>query len=107
MDGGTVWNVNPNDAIQQCLEIVDDIRDVIVDVMICSPHEPPGEESADSDNAVYNLMRSNNIREFDTNANSISTAKLEYPDADWRYLFTQKDPITVCLDFRNETTWPL
>ena len=36
MDGGTVWDTNLNSAVQQCLEIVDDPADIIVDIAICS-----------------------------------------------------------------------
>lgn len=35
MDGGTVWNINLASAVQQCMEIVDDYSDIIVDVAIC------------------------------------------------------------------------
>ena len=35
MDGGTVWDVNLTSAVQQCMEIVDDYSDIIVDVAIC------------------------------------------------------------------------
>ena len=35
MDGGTVWNVNLSSAVEQCMEIVDDYSDVIVDIAIC------------------------------------------------------------------------
>jgi len=34
MDGGTVWNVNIKDAIDKCLEIVDDEEHVVLDVAI-------------------------------------------------------------------------
>ena len=34
MDGGTVWNVNIDSAISQCLEMVPE-EDIIVDVVIC------------------------------------------------------------------------
>ena len=34
MDGGTVWNVNIKDAVDKCLEIVDDEEHVVVDVAI-------------------------------------------------------------------------
>ena len=35
MDGGTVWDVNVDSAIEQCLEIVDSVEDIIIDVAIC------------------------------------------------------------------------
>ena len=44
MDGGTVWNVNLNSAIDQCMEIVDSYEDIIVDVAICDYSEHPSAE---------------------------------------------------------------
>ena len=35
MDGGTVWDANLTSAVNQCLEIVDDVADIILDVAIC------------------------------------------------------------------------
>ena len=44
MDGGTVWDVNVQSAVNQCLEIVDDESDIIVDVLVCSSSTRPTEE---------------------------------------------------------------
>ena len=35
MDGGTVYNINIEAAVRQCMEIVDDESKIIVDVYIC------------------------------------------------------------------------
>lgn len=34
MDGGTVWNLNLKDAVDRCLEIVDDEEHVVLDIAI-------------------------------------------------------------------------
>jgi len=34
MDGGTVWNLNLIDAVDKCLEIVDDQEHVVLDVIM-------------------------------------------------------------------------
>ena len=36
MDGGTVWDVNVISAIEQCLEVVDDVSKIVIDIAICS-----------------------------------------------------------------------
>lgn len=44
MDGGTVWNVNLDTAINQCLEhFVDKQEDIIVDIAICGTLNRPGQ----------------------------------------------------------------
>ena len=35
MDGGTVYNINLEGAVQQCLDLVDSESKIIVDVFIC------------------------------------------------------------------------
>ena len=49
MDGGTVWNVNLTTAVQECMEIVDDYSDIIVDIAICGYSNNP--DTAISNNA--------------------------------------------------------
>jgi len=61
MDGGAVWGSDPNSAINQCLEIVDDISDITIDVMMCSPHSPLPEMEDPSHRAIYNMKRGNDI----------------------------------------------
>ena len=52
------------------------------------------------------FFRGRNLHSFYTGSDLIADAVRAYPDVSWRYLFLEKDPIVVCLDFRNETTWP-
>jgi len=41
MDGGTVYNINIEGAIQQCLEEVDDESKIIMDILICGAPDHP------------------------------------------------------------------
>ena len=54
MDGGTIWNINVDSAINQCLDMGFAQADIIVDVLICDS----AKESAgmDSGKAYNNLM---------------------------------------------------
>ena len=75
MDGGTVWDIDAFSAVEQCLDIVDDVTDVIVDVLMCSPHTTPSEEKKPSHNSMYDLFRGHAIKKYYSNSNSISNAK--------------------------------
>ena len=47
MDGGTVYNLNAEGVIAQCLDgIVDDESKITIDVLICSNHDMPSEDDA-------------------------------------------------------------
>ena len=107
MDGGTVEDVNAYSAITQCMEIVEDPADIIVDVTICSPHTGPKPEDQPSQGVQGNLQRSKNIRNYYTGTDSISQAMRAYPDVEWRYLFLEMNGAANIFDFRNVTTWPL
>ena len=57
MDGGTVYNVNMEAAVRQCMELVDDESKITVDVYIC------GAPTLDQDkayvtNSIENYYRS-------------------------------------------------
>ena len=106
-DGGTIWSVDPFSAVEQCRELVDNDEDIILDVMICMGDPTvPSEETVDK-NAFTNLRRGSTIREGNAGGRSITEAMRAYPDVDFRYLFINEHDVTVALDFRNETTWPL
>ena len=38
IDGGTVFNINVEGAIRRCKEVVDDEKDIIVDMIMCNYH---------------------------------------------------------------------
>ena len=70
MDGGTVWDVNVDSAINQCLEIVDSEEDIILDIAICewAPHKHGYDISQ---NAVTNFQNARSERDFYTTTNSL------------------------------------
>ena len=61
-DGGMIWNVNLVSAIEQCMEIVDDFADIIVDVAVCSYTAQPGAKT--SKNAYTNFRTANSIHDY-------------------------------------------
>ena len=69
MDGGTVWNVNLNSAIDQCMEIVDSYEDIILDVVICGYASEPGSEA--TKNAAKNWMEAQSIRSYYNGSNAL------------------------------------
>ena len=55
MDGGTTWNINIDSAVKQCLEIVDDPSQIVMDIMICgNPHLTNVDKTG---NTIYNYKR--------------------------------------------------
>ena len=68
-DGGTVWDLNVDSAINACLEIVDDPLDIIIDIVKCWGHDDhAGTVSKD---AWTNWTTSNYIKRYWKNSLSI------------------------------------
>ena len=107
MDGGTVWGVNAQSAIEQCLAIVEDQSDIYLDVMLCDYHEAP--EAPDKTNTVHNYWRAKDIHDLYHNNHDVSQQEAPYPDVNYRYFFQDNDDCDIdsLLDFRNSTTWCL
>ena len=107
MDGGTVWDVNLTSAVQQCMEIVDDYSDIIVDVAICGYHSLNGYPTENS--AVKNAQNARNIHDYYNNSNSVIAQAQAYPGLEARYYFQERNscPGSGGLDFNNSTTWCL
>ena len=108
VDGGTVWNVNIDSAIDQCLEIVDDPADIIIDVLMCSSNSHTGFEI--SNNAMENWMNGFEIHKSYNGMNAVTEQFDAYPEIQQRYYFIEDDngcPGSSMLDFNNSTTWCL
>ena len=107
MDGGTVWNVNLDTAIQQCLEVVDDVSDIIVDVAVCSYSSVPEGEVEKS--AIKNWQTARDIKNYYAGTSNLFAEMSVYPGLELRYYFQEHDgcPGQGGLDFNNSTTWCL
>ena len=107
MDGGTIWDVNVQSAIEQCMEIVDDQADIILDVMICDYQEAP--QPPDKTNTIHNFWRQREIHHFYHDMNDVHQQEAPYPNVNYRSYFQDNDDCNVSnlLDFKNSTTWCL
>lgn len=83
MDGGTVWNTNLASAIQRCEELVDDHKDIILDVIICDDYT----ESTwnDQNNAINSFQRFSDIKSHYQDIADVYDLTQIYPDVNYRY----------------------
>lgn len=72
MDGGTVYNINIEGAIRQCMDgIVDDESKIIMDVFICgAPDTPTVEEKVG--NSWTNYFRSRSLDSYYGDSDSLA-----------------------------------
>lgn len=107
MDGGTVWDINVESAVNQCLELVESEADIIVDVIIVGTPEKAGYQV--SKNAMENWQDAKSIGDFYSDMNEIESALAAFPDVERRYYIQDGSlcDVTNLLDFNNSTTWCL
>ena len=88
MDGGTVYNINIESAIRQCMTIVDDESKIIVDALFCgAPDSPPAEPEAG--NSWENYFRQRQLKSYYHDSNSIASTMIAHPSLQMRYVIKQ------------------
>ena len=108
IDGGTAWGLNIDSAIQQCLEIVDDPADIIIDIAICAYYPPV--KGTVSNNAYQNFQTDRDIRSYWQKMGTVKQQMEALEGVEYRYFFEMQNitcPEGSALDFKNSTTWCL
>ena len=108
MDGGTVWDINIDSAVNQCLDAGYDEKDIIMDVIVCGYSEI--EEKTITNNAYHNYEEGQSIRNLYSFNNAIQPYLRSYPDVETRYYIQGRDydcDVPSSIIFNNSTTWCL
>jgi len=102
MDGGTVWNVNIDSAIQGCLEKVDSLDKITIDIFSCGVDILATETNA-STSAKGNYDRHKTIYSYYSGTSEIASHMKAYPTVNWRYYIQEQGALggTAEIDFRN------
>ena len=79
MDGGTVYNVNIEGAITQCMDLVDDESKIILDILICGAPEHPDVWDEEARTAIYNFLRQHSLQSFYHSTDSTATSMKAHP----------------------------
>ena len=106
MDGGTVYNINIESAIHQCVNQGYTESQIIVDALFCgAPDSPPSEPQAG--NSYENYMRQRQLSTYFHNSNSISATMIAHPDIQMRYVLKQQDGFggLDMINFEGDFTW--
>lgn len=102
MDGGTVWNVNIDSAIQQCLKKVDSLDKITIDILHCG-YSGLGTETDTSKRAINNLQRNRDIHSYYKSTSEIASHVKAYPTVNWRYYIQEQNGLSGYkeIDFSN------
>ena len=102
MDGGTVWNVNIDSAIQQCLKKVDSLDKITIDLFHAG-YSGLGIETENSEKATENFQRNRDIHGYYKSTSEVASHMKAYPTVNWRYYIQEKNALGGAkqIDFRN------
>ena len=106
MDGGTVWNTDLKDAVDRCLEMVDDEEHIVLDIAITEHFSLPVWDKPGK--TLTNLRRSRSIKSYHHHMNDITEFAKSRPNVNYRLFFKpERDLGSVRkeLKFGNATTW--
>ena len=104
IDGGTVWGINVDSAIEKCLEIVDSNDKITLDVLLCGDKPQPYQTSTTT---IGNWHFARKLHGFYDSGPSIVEQLKAYPGVNLRHLFVQQVMAKNELEFSNAATWPL
>jgi len=86
MDGGTVWNINIDSAIDKCLELVDDEEHVVLDIAITETEDLPTLNS--TGHSFSNFWRKHQIRKQYKVMDDIVEFARSRPNVNYRHFFS-------------------
>ena len=97
-DNFIVGNANPQSAIVQCRELVDDDSQITIDVLLLGnmkeftvyPDEQKGQKK-NHEKTIQNYMRGRDIRYQFSNSNGMTQWIRANPDVNWRYILQQEN----------------
>jgi predicted acylesterase/phospholipase RssA len=108
-DGGAIYNVNLVSAIDRCLEEVEDESQIIIDIVICSHHNPIEKEDL-AGNTIDNYMRAWEIQSELGSLRDIYEFMRSRPNVQYRYLINPSEDISKNndgLNFNGTYMWPM
>lgn len=105
IDGGCIWNLDVSGAIRRCKEIVDDEKDIIVDIILCSEYSLASAGELSKYNALAHMMRARAIEEYIDLMQDIKRSLIDHPDVNFRYVLGPSETLSnspIPLDFSKE-----
>lgn len=99
-DGGILQNINIDDGVSRCLEEGFELKDIVVDAILCDS-DTLKTVDADKYDALGIWLRSREVGRFKSTLDIIAAAKEAYPEAQFRYIVypSQVLPGSSLIDF--------
>lgn len=105
VDGGSVWNIDLSGAIERCHEVVEDDKDIIVDVILCTGAQNITRDEHKSYGTLSNYERYHQLKSYYGTLSDYYEIMRGYPNVDFRYLVVPEAPLPsgyLPLNFKHE-----
>lgn len=102
IDGGVIWNIDIPSAIRRCKEIVQDEKDIVIDMVLCGDNRIEKKEALERYSTLDHLFRGMEIKSFYNGMNDFNSSTVLYPDVEFRYLIVPTENLSsgfLPLDF--------
>mmetsp|Transcript_10015 Transcript_10015/g.12608 ORF Transcript_10015/g.12608 Transcript_10015/m.12608 type:complete len:151 (+) Transcript_10015:399-851(+) len=86
VDGSTATNINVEDAITQCKDLVDDESQITIDILLCGGAKSVKEWESVGHMTTTNYLRSHSIRAPYHSGNTVADARAAHPNVQFRYV---------------------
>ena len=109
VDGSTATNINVEDAVTQCLDLVDDESQITIDILLCGGSKSVDDWDSEAWTASSNYLRARSIRAPYHSGNAVEDAKKAHPTVNFRYIIGQEDGFnsTGMINFNGDHTWKI
>ena len=105
LDGGVVWKMDIPGAIRRCKEIVQDEKDIIIDVIMTAQSFIETVENIDKYTTLEHYIRSQEIKSFHADMKILNDTVIDHPDVNFRYILGPSVKLTISpipLDFSKK-----
>lgn len=108
MDGGTIWNINIDAAVKECIAKGYLEEEIVLDIYICF-YDTVDTEPSVSKNALQNWLENWHIHRFYSDITATYEEMVAYPNVQFRHYMMNTDPALGfgMLNFNQDVTWPL
>lgn len=97
VDGGVVMTLDVFSAVQRCLDVTGNEKDIVIDMIYCDPYSPLPSETSFKTLDVFE--RSYNIQSYDKSVWYTYNTAIAYPDVEYRFVIQPSEPIAPSLNF--------
>lgn len=105
VDGGVIWNLDVASAVRRCKEIVDDEKDIIVDLVLCGDHKIEKKDDIDRYSTLQHFLRGMEVKSFYNGMSDYNSSTILFPDVEFRYLIVPSENLSsglLPLDFSQK-----